>query len=251
MDVHLSVDEKALASLRPPAPASRIPEDVVRVVQLVQAVAIIVAGVWVYYLYVTFQRPSNQTTLLIASAQLEQAKLELKKATIELGRLIQTPLAIAHQIRVTPVGSTRAGQRLYLASYVYRFTNNGNKQLEVSYVLADGFLAHPPPRPARAIAVNDVTSASPLTWEPLFRRGFNCRDWQPKAVVRLDGDAAHAEHCGGGSGIVKSGETTEGKLSVLVYGRPRDLIQFRARCAIDGATRIDLSDYAPLAQDKQ
>jgi hypothetical protein len=260
--VQLSVDEATLAHLRPSASASRIPEDVVRVIQLLatllgllatllQTLAILVAGAWVYYLYATFQRASNHQALAIAAAQLEQAKLSRQQAALELGRLVQTPLAITQQLSVAPLSQMLDEQRLYLANYTYRFTNSGNKPVEVSYIITDAFLAHPPPRPARPIPVNDVTSASPLTWVRFDRRAFNCRDWQPNTgLTTPEGELVPAEHCGAGSGIVKSGETTEGKLSALVYGRPRDLIQFRARCTIDGKTRMDLSDYAPLTQEK-
>src|SRR5580765_526407 len=119
-DIHLIIDEKTLERLRPEAPTNHIPEDVVRVTQslaaLIQTIAILATGAWVVYLYITFQGPSNADALEISSAQVtqavlsrEQAELELRKAKIEVGRLIQTPLAITHELHITFIGPARSG----------------------------------------------------------------------------------------------------------------------------------------------
>jgi hypothetical protein len=271
--VQLALDNATIAALRPP-PSSRIPEDVVRIVTLlatfIQTVAILATGAWVGYLYLTYQRASNEYALQIAEKQLAQARLglrqaeqtlkqsayDLRKSEIELGRIVQTPLVITHQLRVTPVGAVQHGKRLYFASYMYTFTNTANEPVQVSYVIADAFLAHTPAAPSRPIAVNDLTTAEPLRWQRVFQRGFNCRDWQPNTDVTFtDGsvtESALAEHCGAGTGTAKSGETMQGQFGVLVRGHPRDLLLFRVRCAINGgATRTDIKDYAPLVPEQK
>jgi hypothetical protein len=269
-EIRLSLDENTLASLRAPAsPPNRIPEDLLRLIQLlaalVQTIAVLATGAWVFYLYTTFQRTSNEYALKIAGKQLEQtilslqqadrtlrqADYELRKSEIELGRLVQTPLAITHQIRITPLARPHDGRTLYLASYYYTFTNSANKPIEISYLFADAFLAQSPMHPQQPIPVNDVTTTRPLTWRPVFARAFNCRNWKPNMDLQVDGDTALAEHCGAGTGTAKSGETLQGEMHVLVRGEPHNLIKFRIRITIDGTTRIDVKDLAPLIQEKQ
>jgi hypothetical protein len=267
--VQISFDDPTLAILRPPA-HSRIPEDFVRLVALlaafVQTLAILATGAWVCYLYITYQRASNAYALQIAGKQLEQARLglqqaertleqsgyDLRKSQIELGRIVQTPLVITHQIRITPLAPAHRGKRLYLASYYYTFTNSANVPVEISYLVADAFLAHAPPHPLHALAVNDVTTGSPLAWEPVLQAAFICRDdWQPGMKLRVGQKVVEAEHCGAGTGKAKSGETLQGEAHVLLSGTPRDLIKFRIRITIGGTTRIDIKDLAPLRPENR
>lgn len=260
----VDITEQELQRLPAATPPGRFVTLMPVVAAVVQTLAILVTGAWVYYVYATFQRQNNANTLKVGDAQLQQAtlsrqqaELELRKTSIELGRLVQNPLAITHQLRVTAVGQRRKGQQRYFASYTYTFTNTANKPTEVSYLIADAFIARPGYALRKPIAINDdVTTTTPLRWEPLLTRAFNCRDWKAGVPLTFTDDAGRvvsmpAEHCGKGTGTAQSGETLQGQFGILLRGYPHDLIMFRLRCVINGATRTDISDYAPLVPETQ
>ncbi|HYM61406.1 MAG TPA: hypothetical protein VEZ11_10990 [Thermoanaerobaculia bacterium] len=220
--VHLSADEQLLAALRPPPRHRWDTESSLRVIQML---ALVIAGLWAYYMY-------------------------LKKGSIEVDRLAQTPVATTEDLRVKPLSDAPGW---YYVEYVYTFTNTGNKAITIDSLMAEAFVARTPAVYGTApLLINDVADPGILPWRCVSRRGFKSPStWSPtdRRIVSGD-DEAPAERGGGGTGVMNAGEHLDGIIAVLVPGRPTDFVGFRVQYAINsGRNKVDqqrLREFAAL-----
>jgi hypothetical protein len=260
----ISADQALLNALRPSARGKWDTEVWLRIFQII---GMLVGASWIAYLYLTYQQESNILALETAQAQLQQAKLDYRKTKldlrkteldvaksgIEVDRLGQTPLITTENLKVAPL---REDPGAYFVSYDYTFNNPpGNPELTITEVMAEAFVARSEARVTRAgVLVNDVAEPGLLRWDCISRRGF--RDpsrWArigPQAPVVKGDETASPEYGGGGTGPMKGGEKIDGNITLLIRGRPTDLVGFRIRYTVnDGADpthRRLLINFKPL-----
>ena len=228
--------------------------------RLAQILALLAAGGWAFYIYATFQRENNRLALDAARQQrkqaelaLQQTQLAIRKDQLEVDKLSQTPISTTERLRVFPLQATTTAPTAtgsYLVTYDYTLTNSGNGRLVISPVMAEAFVARNDPAKAD-IVVNDVGDDGAVHWEVLSRRGYMATEsWKPKIKVVNGNDEAFAEQGGAGTGPIKSGESVDGNITLLIRGKPTDFVGFRVRFTVDEGKPSEsherLRDFIPL-----
>lgn len=235
--VRLAADAQLLNALRQPKPKI----DLNAIVQLVQIVALMAGGAWAYYLYLSFQEESNSLALEAARLSQVQARLSLKKTTLEM-RQSAHELAKGEQTPVTDSAATTAeavaGEaKTYLITFSYGWTNTGDSPITISPVLAEAFYGEVPTRLPAVVVLNDVSEKGIVRWGLKSRRGYIvASDWKPDTEVVNDDDSAPAERGGGGVARLQRGESATGLIMMRVTGKLTDLVGFRVRYTIDAGS---------------
>jgi hypothetical protein len=231
MDVHLTLDPQALDALGKSKPRW----DTEVTMRIAQIGALLVAGGWAYFTYVTFQKESNRLSLAASEARLTESQLSLKKTdldikkgTIEVSRLSQAPVTTTERLNIQPV----AGSKGYLVSYDYTFTNSGTGKVMIDALIAEAFVAHTPVNDGDTV-INDVGDGGPLQWELRSQKGFVADPhWKPTVKVVSGPTEIDGENGGGGTGVMNAGESLDGNITLLVHGQPTDFVGFRVRYSI-------------------
>lgn len=243
-DVKLSLSEESLAALRLGARAAgrSLAE---AIFQLLQMAAIIGAGFWTVYIYINFQKQSNDLALRSAKLQetqarlaIELARLDAEKRAIEVRRARQNPIILAHDVKAVRLHGVPGGRFRYFITYNYTIENVSDRQLEVDRVIVRGFYATTDQRRGDSHEVNGFDQSTPVRWSRVFKRAHLLNDWQDGSTVSDSGEDIVCLKGGGGTGMMNSGELQRGGVDLILEAKPTDLIGFKVRLRIQNGEEL-------------
>ena len=210
--------------------------------------ALLIAGIWTIYLYFSFEKDRYKLSVALLENQFIQMKIDSIMSQIQLDKnkidlaLKKSERILADQnIIINDLGKIEgSSEHKFLVDYEYSIMNNGDKKLEVTYVVLHAFKASlPTPQLGTAIEINDFKDTKGTKWKPLFAKAF----WYGPKLKKsrtVQSEYLHKEislHKGGGTSELDKGESSKGSIGVIVRSSKNSLIGFELRIGInDGET---------------
>jgi hypothetical protein len=283
MNPRLSVDRHQLSQL---IVALRQPQrhglDLSKVLQLLQAAALVLGGCWAFFQYLTFQKTLNADRIAQSKIELARSDVELELRKLEVGlksvegdmksQEFETAKSVNFSrtisIDVKPLEEAGKGLRAYSVAYGFSLENTGKAAFEVSGVITDYYIGAVKTAGVRRSAILPLGTPA-NRWNP-SSEVLGAINWKrlntvssvismPKEEIASPWDYVIDEtspvHGGGLSGTWQPGQSAQNASPLIVYAKPGSYIGIGTSVCFNGCSKNeDLYwrwDYVALDEAKE